>query len=353
MTDIAGTAPSGSRDRGPVVAAIVRGDGDRPSPVRDARRPGRHLDRLRDRHRGQDPRCAEPGDAGRPDHGRRHHGDGHGADHRVAQHRPVGRLVGRGHRHGLRPADDRVPAEYPRHRPRQPADVDPGARPRPVARRRDRALQGFIIAYIGVPSFIVTLGGLLSLRGAVWLMSSGAAVNGLNDVLQHLGGGATGIDRGTLTWVLAVAGCIAVIALLVYNRRQRRGSASPSDRCGLRRSSGWPAAWPSSRSRRSRTPTTGHPPSPRPTRSRRCRGCGRGALIGHRRDPLPSADVAQQVAAGPLGLLTDSTATMVADGAPASPVTTTSRSASSQTGGARDDGLVHLDLGRRSPVADR
>jgi D-xylose transport system permease protein len=29
-------------------------------------------------------------------------------------------------------------------------------------------LQGFIIAYIGVPSFIVTLGGLLSFRGVVW-----------------------------------------------------------------------------------------------------------------------------------------------------------------------------------------
>ena len=34
-------------------------------------------------------------------------------------------------------------------------------------------VQGFIIAYIGVPSFIVTLGGLLSLRGTVWLLSSG------------------------------------------------------------------------------------------------------------------------------------------------------------------------------------
>ena len=29
------------------------------------------------------------------------------------------------------------------------------------------ALQGFIIAYVGVPSFIVTLGGLLSIRGVV------------------------------------------------------------------------------------------------------------------------------------------------------------------------------------------
>ena len=32
---------------------------------------------------------------------------------------------------------------------------------------------------------------------------------------------------GTLTWVLAVVGCIAVIALLVYNRRQRRRFGFP------------------------------------------------------------------------------------------------------------------------------
>jgi len=35
------------------------------------------------------------------------------------------------------------------------------------------AIQGFIIAFIGVPSFIVTLGGLLSIRGLVWLSVAG------------------------------------------------------------------------------------------------------------------------------------------------------------------------------------
>jgi len=84
------------------------------------------------------------------------------------------------------------------------------------------AFQGFIIAYIGVPSFIVTLGGLLAFRGVVWQMSNGAAVSGLNDTFQMLGGGALGSIGGTLTWALAILGCVAVIALLVYNRRQRR-----------------------------------------------------------------------------------------------------------------------------------
>ena len=89
------------------------------------------------------------------------------------------------------------------------------------------AFQGFIIAYIGVPSFIVTLGGLLALRGVVWQMSSGAAVSGLNDTFQLLGGGALGSIGGTATWALAVIGCVAVIALLAYNRRQRRRFGFP------------------------------------------------------------------------------------------------------------------------------
>lgn len=83
-------------------------------------------------------------------------------------------------------------------------------------------VQGFIIAYIGVPSFIVTLGGLLSIRGAVWYLSNGAAVSGLDPTFQLIGGGATGSIGGTLTWGLAIVGCFAIIALLFNSRRQRR-----------------------------------------------------------------------------------------------------------------------------------
>jgi D-xylose transport system permease protein len=88
-------------------------------------------------------------------------------------------------------------------------------------------LQGFIIAYIGVPSFIVTLGGLLSIRGAVWYLSSGAAVNGLDPSFLLLGGGAQGSIGGTLTWALAVIGSLAIIALLINSRRQRRRYGFP------------------------------------------------------------------------------------------------------------------------------
>ena len=89
------------------------------------------------------------------------------------------------------------------------------------------AVQGFIIAYIGVPSFVVTLGGLLSIRGAVWYLSNGAAVTGMDPTFQLLGGGARGSIGEGLTWALGGIGCVAVIGLLINSRRQRRRFGFP------------------------------------------------------------------------------------------------------------------------------
>jgi D-xylose transport system permease protein len=89
------------------------------------------------------------------------------------------------------------------------------------------SVQGFIIAYIGVPSFVVTLGGLLSLRGAIWYFSNGAAVTGLDPTFRLLGGGARGSIGGELTWALGIIGCVAVLALLWNSRRQRRRFGFP------------------------------------------------------------------------------------------------------------------------------
>jgi D-xylose transport system permease protein len=80
-----------------------------------------------------------------------------------------------------------------------------------------------------VPSFIVTLGGLLSLRGAVWLLSSGAAVSGLQTGFRQLGGapGQGGTVGGEITWALAIIGAVAIIGFLIYNRRQRQRFGFP------------------------------------------------------------------------------------------------------------------------------
>ena len=89
------------------------------------------------------------------------------------------------------------------------------------------ALQGFIIAYVGVPSFIVTLGGLLSIRGVIWYQSQGAAVTGLDPTFQLIGGGAIGSAGEVVTWLIGIVGCLAIIGWLVSSRRQRRRYGFP------------------------------------------------------------------------------------------------------------------------------
>lgn len=87
--------------------------------------------------------------------------------------------------------------------------------------------QGFIIAYIGVPSFVVTLGGLLAFRGVVWVLSEGASVTGIDSTFRQVGGGALGSLGGEFTWALGIVGCLAIVGLLVYNRARRRRLGFP------------------------------------------------------------------------------------------------------------------------------
>jgi len=88
-------------------------------------------------------------------------------------------------------------------------------------------LQGFIIAYIGVPSFIVTLGGLLAFRGVSWTITQGVTISPVDPTYGLLGGGPQGSIGGTASWVLGVVGSLAIVGLLVYNRRQRQRFGFP------------------------------------------------------------------------------------------------------------------------------
>jgi D-xylose transport system permease protein len=89
------------------------------------------------------------------------------------------------------------------------------------------ALQGFIIAYIGVPSFVVTLGGLLAFRGLVWVVSGGSTQAPDDKQFVVLGGGPQGSLGGTLSWALGIAICLGAAAMLVYARRQRQRFGFP------------------------------------------------------------------------------------------------------------------------------
>ncbi|MBX9465342.1 MAG: sugar ABC transporter permease [Aquamicrobium sp.] len=84
------------------------------------------------------------------------------------------------------------------------------------------ALHGFIIAYLGVPAFIVTLGGLLVWRGAAWWVTSGRTVAPMDATFRLMGGGPDGAIGATWSWIVGFAACAAVVLMLVAGRTQRR-----------------------------------------------------------------------------------------------------------------------------------
>ena len=73
-------------------------------------------------------------------------------------------------------------------------------------------LTGFIVAYGGVPSFIVTLGGFLVWRGAIFRTGDkqGQTLAPLDETFQLIGGGARGTLGEWRSWLLAILGCAGV-----------------------------------------------------------------------------------------------------------------------------------------------
>lgn len=83
--------------------------------------------------------------------------------------------------------------------------------------------QGALTAMLGVPSFVVTLGGLMSFRGAAFLVADGKT-QPVNDVFfQRLGGGFDGAIGVQASWVL---GLVLVLALLLQTGLRRRAKAA-------------------------------------------------------------------------------------------------------------------------------
>ena len=89
------------------------------------------------------------------------------------------------------------------------------------------ALQGFLIAYLEIPSFVVTLGGLFLFRGLIWQLSGGTTVAPTDPTFNLIGGGPEGSLGGTLSWVFGIVLCVATVYLLVSARRQRQKFGFP------------------------------------------------------------------------------------------------------------------------------
>lgn len=83
------------------------------------------------------------------------------------------------------------------------------------------AFQGFLIAYLDIPAFIVTLGGLLIWRGASYLVARGETIAPVDTTFSLIGGGPYGTIGATGSWILGILVCIGIIAMLISGRKQR------------------------------------------------------------------------------------------------------------------------------------
>jgi D-xylose transport system permease protein len=83
-------------------------------------------------------------------------------------------------------------------------------------------LQGFIVAYGRVPSFIVTLGGLLVWRGLIFELAQGQTIAPMDKTFALLGGGPIGSIGAIPSWIFGIAACAGVIGSLWAGRRRRR-----------------------------------------------------------------------------------------------------------------------------------
>lgn len=86
-------------------------------------------------------------------------------------------------------------------------------------------LQGALIAYLAIPSFIVTLGGLLVWRGAAWWVTQGQTIAPMDSRFRPLGGGVEGAIGTSASWAIGIGLCIVIClgATLIRRRRKRFG----------------------------------------------------------------------------------------------------------------------------------
>lgn len=81
---------------------------------------------------------------------------------------------------------------------------------------------GWLIAYAKVPSFIVTLGGLIAYGGTAFLIASGVTVAPMDKTFKLIGGNGPLASIGPFwSWVLGAIVCVAIVLAILNSRKQR------------------------------------------------------------------------------------------------------------------------------------
>jgi D-xylose transport system permease protein len=87
---------------------------------------------------------------------------------------------------------------------------------------------GYLIAYVGIPSFIVTLGGLLAWRGVVWVIAGGSTIAPDDKFFVTLfAGNPEGSIGGLASWIVGLIMVAGLVVVLINSRRQRRRFGFP------------------------------------------------------------------------------------------------------------------------------
>ena len=79
------------------------------------------------------------------------------------------------------------------------------------------AFNGWLIGYMTIPAFIVTLGGLLVWRNVAWFLTRGQTIGPLDDTFMAFGG-INGTLGPTLSWIVGGILTLAAIAALWHRR---------------------------------------------------------------------------------------------------------------------------------------
>jgi D-xylose transport system permease protein len=85
------------------------------------------------------------------------------------------------------------------------------------------AVQGAVVAYVGVPAFIVTLSGFLAWRGLIFRTGGkqGQTLAPLDDLFRYLGGAPERSLGEARSWLVALVGCAGIIVSVLLSRRRR------------------------------------------------------------------------------------------------------------------------------------
>src|SRR5215813_1901551 len=89
------------------------------------------------------------------------------------------------------------------------------------------AAQGYWVAYFGIPSFIVTLAGMLVFKGLALALLQGQSVGPFPDTFQHLSSGfiPDPLEGDSLRLTSLVLGIVAALAMVVLKVRGRASQA--------------------------------------------------------------------------------------------------------------------------------